>query len=169
VTAQSLLAREARILRLRLEFGLVTLEEIEHWAEAALMSASTPPYELVELAMARSAGSGEALEWLGVVGGDVVVPADIVLAAAAADPKNIEPPRLEWLLDQIAKKSWDYPRQDTPEVGLLTAALGPADALNHALNGGYLSIKDAMERVDGYFREVAEAAKRIQNLSRDLA
>jgi hypothetical protein len=158
VTAQSLLAREARILRLRLEFGLVTLEEIEHWAEAALIANAEAPYEVVEVAMARSAGAKEAIRSLAAIGGEVADAKDVVLALAAANLDDFTPRQMEALFRQIAGLASSFLSSGTPESDILVGAYGPSDELFHALHEDNAWIERAMLSARAYFRQISEMA-----------
>lgn len=162
MTANSLLASEARVLRLRLEFGLATLEEIERWAEAMLVADIETPYEVVELAMARSIGVKETVRSLGVVGGEVIDATDVMLALAPINLDNFTPRQVDALFVQIAGWASSFGGQSTPESNLLVDAYRAGDDLCHALNGDDVSIEKAMQSARVYFKQVAEMAASIR-------
>lgn len=162
MTRQFLLAREARILGIRLKFGLVELEEIERWADAALLAMTDAPYELVELAMARSAGVKETLGLLTAIGGDVTEPADVILAAAAADPDRLNPREWERLLGDVANWTYCFNGPSTPQLALLFGAFGPSDDLTLALHESGVTIENAMLRARAYFRQIVDMAAKFR-------
>jgi hypothetical protein len=162
VRTNPLLAREARILTLRLEFGLVTLEEIERWAEATLLAHADAQHEVVELAMVRSAGTKEAIRYLGALGGEVTDASDVVLALASVDLNELTSRQAEALFRQIAGWASSFLSRGTPEGKLLVEAYRPNDELFDALHADDAAIDRAMLSVRSYLRQVAEMAASLR-------
>jgi len=129
VTADTRIAREARVLRLRLELGLVSLREIEIWAEQILISVIEPPYEFVELAMSNVRGRKATESTLRAVTVDAVTASDVLAALAAADTIDWPSHRIVELADAL--RMWAYQLDEDSEAGrLLFAADNITDEFN---------------------------------------
>lgn len=157
----SLLARKARILGARLELGLAELEEIENWAEAALMSGADMPYEIVELTMARSAGIEEVIRLLGAVGGEIANAAEVLIAVGQANFDDLGPSPARDFLNHVA--NWGLSLQESSPAGrLLIDAYRSADELDYALRGEVYSMEHATSSARAYFSRVIEMAASLR-------
>ena len=122
------LAREARVLRLRLELGLVEIEQIEQWADAAIVRLDAPSnyFSVVCLAQREgTAASGGALEGIG--GGVTAI--DVVAALATLDATGLPIHRAKELAKALV--GWAVQLNEDSDAGrVLLQAYGLYDEFN---------------------------------------
>ncbi|HEV7693100.1 MAG TPA: hypothetical protein VGO52_19855 [Hyphomonadaceae bacterium] len=124
-----LMAREALDLRLRLEFGLASLEEIELWADAWLLAFDKPRDELVDLAFAQRMGPDTSFTLLRTLGVAEPQPADILRVVGQFAGAGLSAPQLEKLARHVQR--WALPAsevEDSPAGRLLLESLNLVDA-----------------------------------------
>ena len=147
------------MLRLRLNMGVASLEEVELWADAWLMAVDTPPHALVDLAMARRAGVHDSVMALEAIGGGDkdVNPDDVVRALASADVSGWPYRRLENLIDLLDRWSSEFIFQGKEGMSAwLVFDMGraysgppvvdPSWAAEESLRGGMLGIFTAARK-----------------------
>jgi len=154
VIADHLLAHEALILRLRLESGLVSLEDIESWAEEKLLSLADPPFELIELATARTSGLPDALAQLIGMGGDVVTAKAVVRTFSIVEFERLAPAKLEAIFSRLNLCAAEF-AESSEEGRLLNDSYWVGDLLSRAVHGSE-AIDDALLHVASFFRRVRE-------------
>ena len=128
-------ARQGRILKLRLELGLGGLDRVEHWADEQITRHDEPPYELLELALARSLNEHDVEKLLETVVGSDIEMSDLVAALAPVDPQALT---LEELLGLLGRAS------DIFCTAFLLQPAGEADA-------SWLALYDTSELRDAFF------------------
>lgn len=156
MTNDPTLAREARILGLRLEFGLVELEEVERWADRVLLAQEQPDEQIIDLALARKNGRSATFGVLLKFGGPVVLPCDVLAAVADVKVEQLSAQRLTSLVESIAAWAIKLKAYD----GLAAKTLWHGYALSDDLaleSSGVLSKKE----VDGRLLNFFDAAKKI--------
>jgi hypothetical protein len=102
MTPDQLMAREALILRLRLEFGFASPEEVELWADAWLLALEKPSHEIVDLALATQSHELDVLKSLVALGGEAATAEDVVRALAAGKSTVMSVREIDGLVRRIA-------------------------------------------------------------------
>lgn len=159
MTSDLPLAYEARILRLRLEFGLVELEEIERWADQTLLMQREPDEQVIELALARNIGRSATFSALLSLGGEVLVPQDVLAALADVKAEHLSGQRLTSLVDSIGAWAIRLKVYEGPAATILWHGYGLSDDLALA-KSGVLSHKEVAQRVVDFFDDARRFAVR---------
>lgn len=100
MTSQPGIREAARVLGVRLRLDLVTLGEIERWAEQAIVGDEGAHDELVELCLARQQGERKAQALLKELGGPVMA-GEVLAALQDVDVDALSPPALKRLADNL--------------------------------------------------------------------
>ena len=106
MTPDQLMAREARVLQVRLEFGLASLEEVELWADAWVWSVDKPPDALSDVcSLARTWGPNIVYPAISRIGGEIT-PRDVVRALKDVDPQSLSFDQLARIITSLSQ--WAY-------------------------------------------------------------
>ena len=109
MTPDQLMAREARSLQLRLEFGLASLEEAELWADAWLWTVDTPPHGLSDISLARIKGYDVVYRAFRTITGEIT-PRDVVRALKDTDPQSLSFEQLAGIITSLSQWAYLRPR-----------------------------------------------------------
>lgn len=145
-------ANEALILRLRLEFGLVSLEEIERWSDAKLLAADDPAFELIELSMARQAGRAEVLSLLRKLAGREAEADAVLLALAGAEPADLSIDELDRLFSHLEGWAASCAGEGSEASELLFGAYDVRDAIALAKDGAWGSLDSVREAATEFLK-----------------
>jgi hypothetical protein len=155
-------ALEGRVLRLRLDLGLCGLDQIEAWADRLIEKLDDPPYELIELSLARVNGySRDALDSLA---GTTTSGQEILLAFEHVTQESFDLQRI----CEVLSKAQTMAHELACERG------GRGDPALDAINGGFdsyylldeyergrLSEADIKREISGMLSEMRDAADTI--------
>jgi hypothetical protein len=151
MTPDQLMAREALDLRLRFEFGLASLDEVELWADAWLVAFDKPREELVDLALARQPGAATSFALLKQLHPSDPRPEDILRVAGAFAGAGLSEQQLRRLVCHVER--WALPAaevEDTPAGRLLLESINLVDAFDLAETGQWSDGKEACARTQRF-------------------
>ena len=158
-------AREGRVLRERLGYGLCGLDDVERWADRLIERMEEPPYGLIQLGLARTNGVDVCFEALEELGIGTSSPDEVVLALALVDTENLSPEQLHDMLTSIWPRAIRFEVDDglgdLLSVQVLYRATVPYDDFL-ALTRGEIAPAQFRATVGEYFREIREAAASLE-------
>lgn len=164
MSLSSIEVREARMLSVRLGYGLCELDDVEQWATRLIERIDDPPYALLQLGLARVNGADTCFEAFGSLGLGPVIPGEFLLAMSSADPDAMSLQELHNLLWAIWERWLSYISQGgadrDPALPVLDQAINAHDVFR-AHQTGSASAAAARNAAVDYFRLVREAAARI--------
>jgi hypothetical protein len=159
----ALMAREALDLRLRLEFGLAGLEEIELWADAWLLAFDKPRDELTDLAFAKRLGANDAFTLLRRLNPAKPGPEDVLRAASSAAAYDLSAAQLRDLINHIEGYAVPVdPGDRSPAGAMMLDSIGLSDAFLHAQQGNLVTMEQVCEDARRYLLE----AQRLLSISK---
>lgn len=147
--------REGRVLRLRLMLGFCELSDVERWADSLIARLDDPPYELVELSLARINGTAG----LSILVGDSETADDLLLAMASVDPEAYDTKTLADALERTRELAFGVGARGawTLAVDLLGFGIDPYALLN-AQRRGKLTEEQVRKQMYDHFRQLRELA-----------
>jgi hypothetical protein len=157
MTPDQLMAREALDLRLRFEFGLASLEEIELWADAWLLAFDKPRDELVDLALASRMGADTSFALLRQLNTVEPEPADILRVAGRFAGADLSRQQLKELALHI--QGWALPAtqiDNDPAGRLLLESIDLVDDFDLAETGQWGTLDEACVRIRRFLDEAKQ-------------
>jgi hypothetical protein len=153
----ALMAREALDLRLRLEFGLASLEEVELWADAWLLAFDQPRDELVDLAMACRTGAATSFALLRQLNPVEPKPADILRVAGHFAGTGLSAQQLKELARHIESRALPVSDIERSPAGcLLMESLNLVDAFYLADAGHWGALDEACARTRRFLQDAKQ-------------
>lgn len=164
MSLSSIELREARILSVRLGYGLCELDDVEQWATPLIERMDEPPYALLQLGLARVNGADICFEAFGSLDIGKAGPGEFLLAMSSAEPSKMTLQQLHNLLWSIWERWLSYLTQEgvtrDPALPILERAINAHDVFRENQNGT-ANPEAARNAATGYFRLVREAAARV--------
>lgn len=168
MTLTSVEAREGRVLRERLGYGLCELDDVERWADRLIERMEEPPYGLIQLGLARVNGVDACFEAFEALAAGTSTADDILLALASAEVDRMDVMRLYGMLSSISHRATIFDAfeglGENRSVKALYRAYGPYDDF-FFLQEGEISEEQWRKAVRQYVREIREVAAELETVA----